>query len=194
MPSTIHEAFLGSITKDIDTQLSAISESNHSAAALARQIDHLCSSTIRLEDGSTHNPDSQYKHRAAQYPGVAIEVAYSQSKKEGGKILSKLADQYIVESSGGIKLVICINLEYRGTKKATISTWSPKYIKDQGEEYLVASETMGSQVWKLKDLCLHVTDESRNFERKMDPALHKMFFGSNSSILYRRNLKFPRRL
>ena len=72
-----------------------------------------------------------------------IEVAYLQSKKEGVKSLAKLADQYIVESSGVVKMVICLALEYRGTKKATISAWSPKSVRDQENEYLVASETMG---------------------------------------------------
>lgn len=58
-----------------------------------------------------------------QYPGLIIEIANSQSKKDMEKYISKLADQYIVESNGSIQTVIGNRLNYRATKKATISIY-----------------------------------------------------------------------
>lgn len=92
------------------------------------------------------DPDSQFKHENAKFPGVVIEVAFSQSQKDGGKDLGKLAEQYIVESSGNIKTVLGISVAYGSTKKAMISTWSPKHGTDEEGAYLAAEETLASKV------------------------------------------------
>ena len=71
-----------------------------------------------------------------------IEVANTQQKKH----LPRLADDYIVQSSGNIKMVIGIKVEQDKSKKATVSVWCPKFIKDQDGEYLVSEETVRSEV------------------------------------------------
>lgn len=48
----------------------------------------------------------QYNCENAQYPDMVIEITRWTSKKIGGKDLMKLADQYIVNSSGDINLVV----------------------------------------------------------------------------------------
>ena len=101
-----------------------------------------------MQDGSTHDPDRQFKHNTAKYPGLIIEIAYSQTKTDGEKNLAKLADHYVIESSGNIKMIIGIAAEYGETKRATISIWGPKYGADQEGEYLATQETVISQVRK----------------------------------------------
>ena len=146
MISPVHEILLASTEQDILAQLSTIGAGNDSAATLAQQISSLRSTTIFLQDGATHDPDTQFLYNTAEYPGVVVEIAYSQSKKDSGKDLAKLADHYIVESSGNIKMVIGIAVDYRVTKKATISIWCPRYGTDQEGEYLSTEQIVVSEV------------------------------------------------
>jgi len=154
MPSRIHEVLLAFTEQDILSQLSTIGAGNDSAAPLAQKIHSLRSSTISLQDGATHDPDTQFLYQAAEFPGVVIEIACSQSKKNGGKDLAKLADHYIVESSGNIKMVIGIAVDDRATKKATISIWCPRYGSDQEGEYLATEQTEVYKVRKSMELDL----------------------------------------
>lgn len=146
MISPVHEILLASTEQDILAQLTIIGAGNGSAATLAQQISSLRSTTIFLQDGATHDPDTQFLYNTAEYPGVVVEIAYSQNKKDSGKDLAKLADHYIVESSGNIKMVIGIAVDYRVTKKATISIWCPRYGTDQEGEYLSTEQIVVSEV------------------------------------------------
>lgn len=146
MLSPIHELLLHWTQEEISSQLSTIGDGNDSAATLAQKTTCYGSTTIFLQDGATRDPDTQFLYDTARYPGVVVEVAYSQSQKDGGKDLAKLADQYIIESSGNIKMVIGIAVDYRVTKKGTISIWCPRYGIDQEGEYLATEQTVVSQV------------------------------------------------
>jgi hypothetical protein len=92
-------------------------------------------------------PDAQFQHRDAEYPGVVLEVSYSQD----GKDLKKLAWDYIQYSNGDIKVVIGIDIKYSNTKEATLSVWRPRYIREDGEELeiLEAEERIIPQVCHL---------------------------------------------
>lgn len=157
MPSTTHEIFGDYIYNDLWTQLSKIKLDEDLAAPLAQNIFSSGSATLRLQDGTERAPDKQYIYLGAHYPSVVIEIAYSQSKKEGGKNLEKLADQYIVQSDGNINLVVGLSIEYRGTRKATLSTWIPMYGRDQEGEYLAAERKLVALVgatlvsWSIRD-------------------------------------------
>jgi hypothetical protein len=111
-------------------------------------------SLLRIEDsGSTrltfpdsdygpHDPDSSFRHLEAQYPGIIIEVSYSQKRKD----LPRLADDYILGSDGNVCAVIGLDVEYRG-KMATLSVWRPRIlINDDGSEELQAEQTVINQV------------------------------------------------
>ncbi len=62
-----------------------------------------------------HEPDACYGRRRYKFPGVVVEVAYSQKAQELGEI----AWNYIVESEGDIKMVIGIDIDYKGSQKAS---------------------------------------------------------------------------
>ena len=147
-PTAVHEHLLASIRSDIFVQLDTIRKCNSSAATIARKIRPFGSADLHLEDGAKRSPDMQFGDDGAKYPGLIIEVANAQQSKKdgGGKELSKLADQYIVESSGNVRTVVGISLDYGATKKATLSVWHPKYGVDEQGKYLAAEETIISQV------------------------------------------------
>jgi len=152
MPLCVHEHLGRAIEEAIKDQLDIVRGGNNQAATLARKIGNYGSTSIFLEDGTRRDPDGQLRYEGARWPTFIIEVANSQSKKGGGKDLSKLADQYITESSGNIQAVLGIFLDYRSTKKATLSIWRPSYGVDRQGEYLAAKETLVSQVYKCLSL------------------------------------------
>jgi hypothetical protein len=48
-------------------------------------------------------------------------LSYSQKKKD----LSRLTDEYILSSDADIRVVIGIDIKYKGGKKAPVSIWRP---------------------------------------------------------------------
>jgi hypothetical protein len=78
------------------------------------------------EDGGTtirRQPDATFKHCDAHWPGVVIEVSYSQKTKA----IPHLADDYILETNGSVRVVVGLDIDYK-TKKGTISMWRPDYV------------------------------------------------------------------
>lgn len=156
MPTPVHDFFAASVADEIKRQLRIISDGSGSSSEFAAQICNGGSARLYLleADADEHDrytkpphrrePDAQFQHRDAKYPGVVLEVSYSQD----GKDLRKLARDYIQYSNGDIKVVIGINLEYRSSREATLSVWHPRYIHEDGEEWdiLDVEETITSQV------------------------------------------------
>jgi hypothetical protein len=80
----------------------------------------------------------------AQFPGVVIEVLYSQKRKD----LERLADNYILGSDSDIRVVMGLDIEYKTGKKAT-SVWWPNIITNKaGKKELVAQLIVMNQVCK----------------------------------------------
>jgi hypothetical protein len=83
---------------------------------------------------AAHSPDTSFQHFDAQYPGVVMEVSYSQKRKD----LPHLARNYILGSMASIQAVIGVDLEYTG-RKATLTVWRPQIrVKNSGEKRLYA--------------------------------------------------------
>jgi hypothetical protein len=61
--------------------------------------------------------------------------------------LKDLAEDYILGSDGNIRVVIGLDIEYKQSKKATISVWRPQYVEHRdGREDLVSMQTVLNQV------------------------------------------------
>lgn len=74
-----------------------------------------------------------------------IEVSYSQKRKD----LSRLADDYILGSYGNIRVVVGLDIEYKGSKEATLSVWRPHFETNKaGEKELVAQQTVANQIFR----------------------------------------------
>jgi hypothetical protein len=145
MPTPIHESVIKYVREEVELQLKAISGGDGESAEFAQKVESDGSANIKFEDPSfgRHDPDCQFRHKQAQYPGVVLEVAFSQKKKD----LPNLADEYILGSDGDIRVVIGIKLDYLELGKGTMSVWEAGIIKnDAGEPELVAVQTVADQV------------------------------------------------
>ena len=115
------------ISDSIKTQLAAIKEtSNESTRRLIQSIHSLCSRQIKLYGSDDRRePDRQYLIEGSYYPGVILELAYSQSFQS----LRCKAQDLIVDSDGKIQLVI--GLEIENKKSCKISAWRADFIRSK---------------------------------------------------------------
>ncbi|MCJ1395237.1 hypothetical protein MMC18_008120 [Xylographa bjoerkii] len=144
MPTTLHEKFITSIVEEIQLQLRSIQDAS---AEFAKEIGSEGSASIRFadEEYSKHDPDAQFRHSKAQFPGIVIEVSYSQKRKD----LERLADDYILGSNSDIRVVVGLDIEYKTGKKATLSVWRPNIITNEaGEKELIAQLIVANQVFR----------------------------------------------
>lgn len=150
MPTQLHEVFIERVVEEIKTRLRAIADSETQSSSFAQKIKHNGSGRLifqTAENGDNQStikrePDAEFKHEEAHWPGVIIEVSYSQKTKA----ISHLADNYILESDANIRVVVGLDLDYK-TKKATVSMWRPEYVTNQQDKVeLVAAQTVDHQV------------------------------------------------
>jgi hypothetical protein len=130
MPTAVHELFTARVEDAIISELKLVREGSGVAAAFARKVHSARSATIYFPvDGapsgtvSKHEPDASFWHTDAKYPGVILEVAYSQKRAK----LSRLADDYLLDSNASVRVVVGFDIEYgeKRSRKATISVWRP---------------------------------------------------------------------
>jgi hypothetical protein len=170
MPTTIHEIVSRCVAGEIKRLLNSIVERNKASGEFAQNIVDTGSSSLTFPDSDygPHDPDGSFRHLKAQYPGVIIEVSYSQKRKD----LPRLADDYILGSDGNIRAVIGLDVEYRG-KEATLSIWRPRfYINRDGDEELEAEQTVINQVCLTYGIYLkhaHIRQRFRDENGKPDP-------------------------
>lgn len=144
MPTTLHEEFVTIVVEEIQVQLKSIQDSS---AGFAKEIRSGGSASIKFadEEYGKHDPDAQFRHSKAQFPGIVIEVSYSQKRKD----LERLADDYILGSESDIRVVVGLDIEYKTSKKATLSVWRPNIITNEaGEKELVAQLIVANQVFR----------------------------------------------
>lgn len=152
MPSPTHEFFINLFADAISDELKRIGGKDGAAGEFASQILSGGSSRIYLEDdkddegdgddedkeeddedgnkpNTRRQPDAQFQHRKAAFPGVVVEVAYSQNEKR----LRRLAKEYIYDSNGDIKAVVGISINY-GSSPSTISLWKSRFTRERGDD------------------------------------------------------------
>lgn len=156
MPSYVHNSLIGLLQASIELQLSKFRASDNAELALfTNDILNYCSATLRLENGSRHDPDIQFGTKQSKFPSLIVEIAYSQSVKENRKSLPRLAERYILQSSGNIKMVIGITIEYDTHRepplsfKGNLSLWQPSIIQDSGRLFLERGTIINDEVLDL---------------------------------------------
>ncbi|KAG8406855.1 hypothetical protein J3459_018613 [Metarhizium acridum] len=145
MPTELHEWVISSVVGDLQHQLQKLGAGHGASAGFARAVDARGSPTLDFTKTGygRHDPDAQFRHLRAQYPGVVIEVSYTQKRKE----LAHIAEDYILGSKGSVRVVIGLYIEYRNSKKATLSVWRPDVVQNEaGEPELVAVQTTVDQI------------------------------------------------
>lgn len=144
-PGLLHENFIANIVEEIQVQLKSI---EGASAEFAKKIRSAGSASLKFADQryGKHDPDAQFRHSKAQYPGVVIEVSYSQKRND----LERLADDYILGSDSDIRVVVGLDVNYKMNKKATLSVWRPSIVTNEaGEKELVAEQIVTNQVCPL---------------------------------------------
>lgn len=111
--------------------------------------------------------------------GVVIEVAYSQISKDK----PYLADDYILETNGSVRVVVGLGIDYP-TKKDTISMRRPNYItNDQGQLELEAAETLSAQVFRDEFGCPNLSPDAGLKLELTDSAPEILANGVSGSFL-----------
>ena len=139
------------VERTICTQLELIGNGSDRAALFAQKV-HLAGSTeiyFPVDDAppntkSKHEPDSSFWHNDAKYPGVIIEVSYSQKRKR----LGRLAEEYLLDSDASVQVVVGLDIEYgrkrshkATSRKATLSVWRTRMFHTaDGDELRVVQE------------------------------------------------------
>lgn len=119
-PSPVHRFFKTFLANEIRDQLRRIADKGGATGEFAAKVEDGGSSRILLEEGISggvferpshskrREPDGQFQHHDAAYPGVVLEIAYLQDSKN----LRKLASDYKLRSNGDIKAVISLDINY----------------------------------------------------------------------------------
>ncbi|KAH0538075.1 hypothetical protein GP486_008802, partial [Trichoglossum hirsutum] len=153
MPSSIHELLIRGVEDAIRCQLKTICSGSDAAALFAQEVDSAGSSIINFPvDGappttkSKHEPDASFWHAQAKYPGVIIEVAYSQKRKK----VSRLAEDYLLDSNANVQVVVGLDIEYGGkrSQKATLSVWRTHVIHTDDVDRLEVVQEVADEAFR----------------------------------------------
>ncbi|KAF9882888.1 hypothetical protein FE257_004925 [Aspergillus nanangensis] len=184
MPIPLHEILCAEVAGEITRQLELVRDSAYPEAEFAKEIKPFASSRIKLpetlDDGKIEyiirEPDASFGHYMAQFPGVVIEICYSQKNRD----IRNLVDDYILCSEGSINAVVCIDIEYRDSKQASVTLWRPAYNIRDGVEVFEASPVMNQETFRTRDgepsninLRLKLNDFATIDLTKDYPGLHK---------------------
>lgn len=171
MPSAVHDIFSASLANEVTNQLRSVGKTDPSTAHFVSQIVSGASSEIDLNGSNpggsgpqlSRQPDQQFQHKKAVFPGVVVEISYAQD----GKHLGKLAQSYILESNGGIRAVVGIDINSRGSQPSTVSLWRASLSSPAGkprETVLKMDPILDAVVCLLESSTLeNVTDPEQPF-------------------------------
>lgn len=148
-PTGVHELFIDRVEDEIRSQLKAIRSGSDRKARFAQKVQPARPTEILFaasasSSKSKYEPDASFGHDDAQYPGVIIEVAYSQKKTR----LGRLAENYLLDSDASVRVVVGLDIEYgkKKSRKATLSIWRPQLFETASGSELQAVEEAADEV------------------------------------------------
>lgn len=130
----LHSCFMSFVVQEITKRLDEIAENGDlESSTFAKNIHGMGSSRIDLlgteeQEGKPkmrRDPDFSFQHEEARWPGVVLELSYPSKRRA----LPHLADDYLLETDGNIRILVGIYLDTE-TKKGTISTWQPLFKRN----------------------------------------------------------------
>ena len=151
MATATHEIFLRLVNMCIMAQIQKISDGQGKVSSFARDVRDLghIQYSYPKRDGlpgeeSKHCPDAQFAYRLARYPGVIMEVSYSQKRKD----LKRLANTYLGDSSFSVQAVVAFDIEYgsKASNMATLSVW--RVLTDQAASKATITPTVDNELFR----------------------------------------------
>ena len=138
MLNALHESLLHKVLINVALQLEKLQNSPiKPVAELVAGIESLGSAKLTSDKGY-FSPYIQFVPKEVRFPGLVIEIAYSQS----GKDLARLAKSYILGSDGNVCQVIGIEIEYRDKNRPNsllqgrVTVWKPCSKVMEGGRYI----------------------------------------------------------
>ena len=137
MPGPLHETLSEEISVDISFQLNTLARgAKGRAAEFARGIDKTGSADVTFNDhADVLQPDKSFSHEDCGFPGLVIEISWSQREKD---VVEK-ARSYLKWSKGEIRTVVGIECGYRRKAPATFTIWHA--TKDADQPKVVSSSS-----------------------------------------------------
>jgi len=111
MPNFVHEVIIKEVAALIDKKFSALcqqSSTNFATKDLLEGLKSYGGADVRLDNGNKRCPDKQWRILNEEYPGIVLEVGNTQTAES----LDLVADDWILESSECVRLVITVKFEY----------------------------------------------------------------------------------
>lgn len=119
MGSYLHNYYVHDLSKSINASLRIHRSGKGLNAQLAQAVRDITFDVRFPEKEGNFRPDWQWGFMLNPYPGVVLEVGYSQS----GIDLQEKAKDYLCESYGEINAVLTVDIEYIAPEPpSTIST------------------------------------------------------------------------
>ncbi|KAF2220216.1 hypothetical protein BDZ85DRAFT_267365 [Elsinoe ampelina] len=128
MPSSPHDSLARRLGYLIYDQLKDVAAGDDKASEFARNVHLVGSADITYEISGARKitqPDESFKHDEMAFPGVILEMAFSQTLKD----LRRKAKDHIYDSDGNIRAVVGLKLPYgvdASQKIATLHVWRPE--------------------------------------------------------------------
>jgi hypothetical protein len=131
----LHNCFISFVAQEIRKKLDEIAAAcDRASSDFAQKICSMGSARIDLlgtegregEPKMRRDPDFSFTHRDAQWAGVILELSYPLKRNA----LPHLADDYLLESNGNIRMLVSLDLDTE-TKRGTISTWQPNFKRNE---------------------------------------------------------------
>ncbi|KAF7908557.1 uncharacterized protein EAF01_004312 [Botrytis porri] len=125
--------------KTLTSILQILAESGSPSAIFAGNMENSTSADVVSKDAEygSYQPDASFQHFDAQYPGVILELSYSQKKKD----LSRLADAYILGSDAYICVRPHVGVDAIGEKELSImQTVTDQLFRDEEGRLVLNSQ------------------------------------------------------
>jgi hypothetical protein len=128
MPSPTHERTVSVFVSRVFQEIALLCPRTTEGKSFSRKIVNRGSSTVEhatLPD--KHEPDGSISYDGAQAHGLVLEaVAFPQK----GEVLDELAGFYLLDAHRKARVVIGIDIDYKGTKRVTLMTWRLNDVGD----------------------------------------------------------------
>jgi hypothetical protein len=142
MVTRVHDVFVERFANSFRDKYRAL-RASAAGTELISAIEPRRSTGIEIKSPPvTWHPDASYAITLRTWPGLLIEVSYSQNIKD----LKRRAFDFILESRCRIRMVVGIDINYRKSDAASYSVWRACRPRNEKGEFDFAVEEVATNV------------------------------------------------